>query len=171
MAVREVVLYPDPPLKEVAKPVTVFDDALLQLAQDLVETMHDYEGVGLAAPQVGVSLRMVAIGPPDEDDFCLVNPELSQMEGRVDGEEGCLSLPQLYATVPRAEKLHVCAFDPTGQRVEFDVEGFVARIIQHECDHLDGKVFPDRVDILSREGLLREWADKRQEILSAVRPR
>ena len=166
MAIREIVYYPDAPLQEKAAPITDFGRNLANLVRDMYETMHDSEGVGLAGPQVGVNRRIMVIGPPDEADFCLINPELSDFEGEVDGEEGCLSLPGLFATVRRAEKIHVRAQDETGAPVEFDVRGFTARIIQHEFDHLEGKVFPDRVDILSREALMREWTDRRRELLA-----
>ena len=164
MAVLDIVLYPDAPLTEKAEPYDSVGPDMPQLASDMFETMEAYDGVGLAGPQVGLKKRIVVLHAPDEEPLCLINPELSGMEGCVEGEEGCLSLPQVFAVVPRAEKLHVRALDPYGAPVEFDAEGFKARIIQHECDHLDGRLFPDRLDILSREALLREWADVRKSL-------
>lgn len=168
MAVRDIVLYPDPPLLDVAAPFAKIGPEVAQLAQDMFDTMHASEGVGLAGPQIGVSQRILVLAPPDGEEQCLVNPELSEFEGRVEGEEGCLSLPRVYGMVPRAEKVHVKAFDEHGKPLDFIAEGFVARIIQHECDHLDGKVFPDRLDILSREDVLREWTEKRREWMAAI---
>lgn len=168
MAVRDIVLYPDPPLLDVAAPFAEIGPEVAELARDMFDTMNASEGVGLAGPQVGVSQRILVLGPPDGEEQCLVNPELSEFEGRVEGEEGCLSLPRVFGMVPRAEKVHVKAFDEHGTPLDFIAEGFVARIIQHECDHLDGKVFPDRLDILSREDVLREWAEKRREWMAAL---
>jgi len=168
MAVRDIVLYPDPPLKEVAAPFAKIGSEVAQLARDMFETMRASEGVGLAGPQIGISRRILVLGPPDGEEQCLVNPELSEFEGRVAGEEGCLSLPRVYGMVPRAERVHVKAFDEQGAPLDFTAEGFVARIIQHECDHLEGKVFPDRMDLLSREDALREWAEKKREWMAAI---
>lgn len=162
MAVLDIVLYPDAPLTERAEPFDEVGPEVPQLALDMLETMDAYDGVGLAGPQVGLKKRILVLHPPEGEPMCLVNPELSEMEGREEGEEGCLSLPKVYAKVPRAVRLHVKALDEHGAPLEFDAEGFTARIIQHECDHLEGRVFPDRLDILSREALLREWADVRK---------
>ncbi|MBW7865928.1 MAG: peptide deformylase [Candidatus Hydrogenedens sp.] len=161
MALLKIVHYPDEPLTRKAEPVTEFGPELEQFAQDMVETMFENEGVGLAAPQVGVSRRMLVLCEPDGEPMCLVNPELSCMEGREYGEEGCLSLPQVYARVPRAVKIHVKALDVEGNPFEFEASDFLARIIQHECDHLDGIVFPDRLDVFTRETVLQEWEEKR----------
>jgi peptide deformylase len=168
MAVRDVVLYPDPPLTQVAEPYTEIGPEVAELAEDLFETMYAYEGVGLAGPQVGISKRILVLGPPDGEEMCLVNPELFDFEGREAGEEGCLSLPRVFGQVTRATKIRVKAFDEFGDPLDFIAEGFVARIIQHEYDHLEGRVFPDRLDILSREDALREWTEKRREWTAAI---
>lgn len=168
MAVLDIVLYPDGPLTQKAAPYDVVGPEVAALAQDMYETMVAYDGVGLAGPQVGISKRILVACPPDGEPMCLVNPEISVMQGREEGEEGCLSLPSVYAKVPRAVRIHVRALDQTGAPVEFDAEGFVARIIQHECDHLDGIVFPDRLDIISREEVLHEFEDVRRQLREAA---
>jgi len=167
MAIMDIVLYPDAPLLEKAAPVTEFDDALVTLAQDLFETMRAFDGVGLAAPQVGLSKRIFVLCEPDQEPLCVVNPVLSEVEGSVKGEEGCLSMPRVYATVPRAKSLRLEGFDETGAPIDLRAEDMLARIIQHEHDHLEGILFPDRLDILTREALLREWGEVRKELLEA----
>ncbi len=140
-----------------AAPVLKFGRELKQLALDMLETMDENGGVGLAAPQVGVRQRVVVLCEPEGEPMALVNPEIVEMDGKDYGEEGCLSLPELYASVPRATRIHVRAFDLDGQSLDFEAQDFLARIIQHECDHLEGKVFPQRLDALSRDAALDEW--------------
>ncbi len=104
--------------------------------------------------------------PPDGEGRCLVNPEILDRDGHAEGEEGCLSLPRIYSqVVPRAAWIKVRALDQYGQALEFEAEDFPARIIQHELDHLDGIMFPDRLDLLSREALYQEWNEVRQQLL------
>ncbi|NJL72732.1 MAG: peptide deformylase [Candidatus Competibacteraceae bacterium] len=130
MPVLDIVLYPDAPLNDRAEPVHEFGPALVKLAKDMIETMKAEEGVGLAAPQIGLSKRIFVMCPPDGQARCVVNPELSEMEGREEGEEGCLSMPGIYATnVPRATRLRVRGLDELGQPVDFIVEHFEARIV------------------------------------------
>ncbi len=162
MAVLNIVKYPDPPLTETALPVIKFDDGLERLAEDMLETMDAHCGVGLAGPQVGVRRRIVVLCEPEGEPMCLINPEIVEMDGSVYAEEGCLSLPELYANVPRATRIRVLAQDVFGDPMDFEAHDFLARIIQHECDHLQGKVFPDRVDLLTRDALLREWSMLRE---------
>lgn len=171
MAVLDIVLYPDDPLTKKATPYDVVGPEVAQLAADMYETMTAYEGVGLAGPQVGVSKRILVAHPPDGEPVCLVNPEITDMQGREEGEEGCLSLPNVYAKVPRATRIHVRALDERGAPLDFEAEGFFARIIQHECDHLDGIVFPDRLDILSREEVLHEFAEVRRQMREEAQSR
>lgn len=166
MAVLPIVYYPDDPLTRKAEPVTSFGASLAKLCEDMLDTMHAYEGVGLAAPQVGVSKRLFIFQEPDGPEMCLVNPILSEMEGREEAEEGCLSMPEVYADVPRATKLQVRAQDVNGKPVEFEARDFLARIIQHETDHIDGKLFPERLDIISRQEILQEWAAVRERLLA-----
>jgi len=155
MALRDIVLYPDDPLTEKAAPIDTFGPELAKLAEDMLETMDAYDGVGLAGPQVGVSRRILVCREPDAEPRCLVNPEIIARDGKETAEEGCLSLPALYAPVARATKIKVRACDPMGRSLEFEATNLLARIIQHECDHLDGIVFLDRLDVLTRQGVLR----------------
>ena len=165
MALLKIVHYPDEPLTRVAVPVGAeeFGDALIQFANDMLETMDHNEGVGLAAPQVGVSKRIFVLCEPEGEPMCFINPELTLSGTREYGEEGCLSLPKLYAKVPRATSLQVRALDVLGNPVELEADGFLARIIQHEYDHLDGIVFPDRLDVFTREDALKQWDTLRRE--------
>lgn len=166
MAVRNIVLYPDEPLTQVAVAVTKFGPALVELVDDMFETMYSHDGVGLAGPQVGVSKRLFVLHEPDGEKMCLVNPEILDSDGIEEGQEGCLSLPEIYVQVPRATRVRVRAKDVRGADLEFEASGFLARIIQHENDHLDGKIMLDRVDILTRHAKLQEWNEIRGRHLS-----
>lgn len=166
MAVMEILLYPEAPLTEAAAPVVKFGSELKQLAGDMLETMESHMGVGLAATQVGVRRRLVVLCEPEGEPMYLVNPEIIEMDGKEYGEEGCLSLPEVYANVPRATRIRVHAQDLDGNPLDFEAHDFLARIIQHECDHLQGKVFPDRLDALTRDAVLDEWSAVRARLLS-----
>ncbi len=166
MAVLDVVLYPDAPLRDVATPYTKMGAELSQLTQDMIETMHAHDGVGLAGPQIGVAKRIFVLQEPDKEPMCFINPEILESEGEVFAEEGCLSMPRVYGQVPRATRVRVKALDASGTPFEVDALDFFARIIQHENDHLDGIMFPERMDILSREDIYRQWDDMRESILS-----
>ena len=159
MAIRPVRIWGDPVLRERARDVTGSDDSLLQLVADLFDTMQAYNGVGLAANQIGVAQRVLVLDAPLEDDRreqrALVNPVLSGLEGAVNSEEGCLSIPGIYEDVRRARRLLVRAQDERGAPVELVAEGFLARVIQHEADHLDGVLFVDRLSPLKRQFLRR----------------
>jgi peptide deformylase len=165
VAVRKVVYFPDDPLTKVAKPVEAFDVKLRELVADMIETMHHYQGVGLAAPQVGISRRLFVLQEPEGEPMCLVNPTILEPEGSVMGEEGCLSMPRVYAMVPRATRIRVEAHDEHGNPLVFESQDFQARIIQHEYDHLEGILFPERLDILSRQDKLEEWAQVRAQLV------
>lgn len=170
MASMDITLYPDAPLNQTAAPVheNELGPDFERLIEDMYETMDVYVGSGLAAPQVGLAKRFFVLRNPDDEQLmCFVNPVLSNLEGAVVAEEGCLSLPEVYAPVERAERLHIQALNEHGEPIDSDVEGWLARIIQHETDHLDGKVFIDRLDILSREDKAREWAEMRAHIVGA----
>ncbi len=168
MSILNITYFPDDPLTKKADPVTEFDKKLETLMEDMIETMHAYRGVGLAAPQVGQSKRLFVIHEPDREPMCLVNPEITEPEGSEEGEEGCLSIPTLYAMVQRATRIHVKAVDIHGDPLEFEAEDFLARIIQHEYDHTEGILFPERVDIITRQNLLQEWAEVRDEAIAAA---
>jgi peptide deformylase len=167
MSILNLVLYPDEPLLQVAEPYETYTPELGQLAQDMLETMQAHEGVGLAGPQVGIAKRIFVMYPPEGEPRCLINPEILEKEGSELGEEGCLSLPQLYGQVPRATRLRVRALDHAGKEIEFEATDFEARIIQHEYDHLDGILFIDHIDVLSRQAALQEWDAIRSQILEA----
>lgn len=171
MSVLNVVLYPDDPLTRKAEPFKEIGPEVARLAADMLATMHAHEGVGLAGPQVGLSKRIFVMQAPEVDPLCLVNPEIVAMEGSEEGEEGCLSMPRVYSDrVPRATYIEVKAMDEKGAPLHFEARDFVARIIQHECDHLDGILFPDRLDIISRGVVLEEWESVRAELAASADP-
>lgn len=160
MSVRRVVIYGDPVLRRKTDEVTSFDDSLRSLVADMFETARAYNGVGLAANQVGVPQRVfiidVPLGEGLRDRFAVVNPVLDQREGKESGEEGCLSMPGIYEEVVRAEKVRLRGFDEHGRPIERVVEGYLARAIQHETDHLDGVLFTDRLGPLKKQFLRRQ---------------
>lgn len=168
MALLNLVLYPDDPLTQTAEPVEDFGPELAAFARDMFESMVAYEGCGLAAPQVGVAKRLFVLDDGEGHRMSLVNPEILDWDGSDVGEEGCLSLPDIYAPVERATRLRVRAFDPLGKKLEFDARDRLARIIQHESDHLEGVCFVDRLDILTRQDKLEEWATIRSRMSKAL---
>jgi peptide deformylase len=159
VSVRPVRIYGDPVLRDKAREVTSVDDTLRQLIADMRETMKAYGGVGLAANQVGVAQRLLVVDVPVEEErravHTLINPVVKRRGGSVTGEEGCLSVPGMWEDVTRAERLLVTGLDEEGRAVELDVEGYLARAIQHELDHLDGVLFVDRLSALKRQFLRR----------------
>lgn len=157
MALLQVVYFPDDPLTQKADPVETFDDALSQLVDNMLETMHEFKGVGLAAPQIGLKKRLFVLQEPEGPEMYFVNPRIISAEGREEGEEGCLSMPEVYAMVPRATQIAVEAQDLSGETFTVEAADFLARIIQHENDHLNGILFPERLDIFSRQEKLQEW--------------
>ncbi len=154
MALLEIILEGDPRLRQKAHRIRTVDASIRRLAADMRETMLDAPGVGLAAPQVGVLLRLITVHVPagfdhDDDpehDFALINPEIVKADGRVLGYEGCLSIPGWTGEVPRANKLTVKGIGLDGKPVRFKARGWLARVLQHEIDHLDGVLFLDRVE-------------------------
>ncbi len=166
MAILRIYHYPEPVLKQKAAPVKVFDDALRQLAADMAETMYAAPGVGLAAPQVGVSRRLIVLDctPKDEPRRLLpaVNPEIVVREGEVCEEEGCLSVPEYYAKVTRNAKVQVRFFDLHGELQEIEADGLWAICLQHEIDHLNGILFVDHLSPLKKT-LFRKKYKKIQE--------
>lgn len=159
MTLRRVRYYGDPALRKRALEVAEFDASLLALVEDMRETMIAYNGVGLAANQVGVLQRVLVVDVPPEDGprvrYALVNPVIDRRAGSAKNEEGCLSIPGIYEEVPRAQKIRVRAKDERGAPVEFVAEDYLARAIQHEVDHLDGVLFVDRLSLLKRQFLRR----------------
>ena len=167
MAIRKILYLPDPRLRLVAKPVAVFDDKLQQLIDDMFETMYDAKGVGLAAPQIGISLRLSVINVTSDvsEQFVIVNPEIVSSLGQREFDEGCLSVPGAYDTVVRAEKVMVKALDRFGNPFEITGEGLLGECLQHEIDHLNGKLFVDLLSPLKR-AMARRKLDKfkRQQV-------
>lgn len=163
MSLREIRLYPDPVLRVECPAVEAFDDDLARLAEDMIETMYAAPGVGLAAPQVGVELRLavvdVSVGEEEGQLHVLVNPHLLACEGRETDVEGCLSIPGITDKVTRAEHIRIEARDLAGDPLQFEAEGLLARAIQHEIDHLDGVLFTDRLTGLRKERA-RRWLKK-----------
>jgi peptide deformylase len=149
MAILDILRYPDPRLNTVARPVSVVDDEVRQIVADMAETMYQAPGVGLAATQVNVHRRIIVIDTSETRDqlLVLINPEILAAEGEQECEEGCLSVPGIYDKVIRAAKVKVRALGTDDQPFELDAEGLLAVCIQHEMDHLEGKVF---VEYLSR---------------------
>ncbi|MBL8696563.1 MAG: peptide deformylase [Planctomycetes bacterium] len=143
----DVVLYPDPILRKTAETVTTFDASLREIADAMHQTMAKAKGVGLAAPQVGLSIRLLVLNPTGKaaDAVTLVNPKLTSLRGAEFDEEGCLSFPGIYAEISRATSLVVEAQDLDGKPIRIAAEDYVARIIQHEFDHLEGVLFVDRM--------------------------
>lgn len=150
MALLNILHYPDDRLHTVAKSVTDFGPVLQALIDDMAETMYEAPGIGLAATQVNQHIRLVVIDLSETKDQLqvFINPEIIEMDGAVTGEEGCLSVPGIYETVERAEHIQVRALDRHGQPFELTAEGLLAVCIQHEIDHLNGKVFVERLSRL-----------------------
>lgn len=160
MAVREIRILGDPVLRAKAAPVSVVDDELRRLIDDMLETMYAADGVGLAAPQVGVGRRVIVVDvrEPDAPAFALINPVVVSASEEVErGEEGCLSIPGLKEIVERPAGVVVEGLDPDGKPRRIDAHGLLARALQHEVDHLDGVLFIDRVSPLKRQMLLKRW--------------
>jgi peptide deformylase len=160
-----ILEYPDPRLRKKAVPVTCVDDALRQLADDLLETMYASKGVGLAATQVDVHKRLIVLDVSEQRNqpLVLINPELLQAEGSAPAEEGCLSLPGIYDKLSRATHIRVRALGRDGEPFEMDADGLLAICIQHEMDHLEGKLFVDYLSELKRELIRRRLAKERRQ--------
>ena len=171
--IREIVIYGDPVLRTKGKPVTEITDEVRQLAADMLDTMHEANGVGLAAQQVGVAVQLTVIDvrdaaasrpsrmwingeevePNDRMPLCLVNPQVEAGREMEVGAEGCLSFPDVTADIARAAHVRVCALDLDGRPLEFEAEGLLARAVQHEVDHLNGILFIDRMNSAARAAL------------------
>jgi peptide deformylase len=156
MAFLEIRKYPDEILTKKAEPVDSVDDSLRRLADDMLETMHAAPGLGLAAPQVGVSKRLIVVDVgykegEKADPVVLFNPEIIEAEGTIEFEEGCLSLPDFNVMVSRAERVVVRGLDMEGKEIEIEADGFMAVVLQHEIDHLDGILLLDRASMLKRQ--------------------
>jgi peptide deformylase len=155
MSVHRIREYPDPVLTSTAEKIGEFDDALLSLVEDMWETMAEYDGVGLAAPQIGLGIQVAVVGWKDRK-IVLVNPEVLETEGEAVQEEGCLSAPGIYEKVARPDHVVVQAQDEKGNPQRIEETGFLARAILHEIDHLQGRLFFDRLSPLKRKFLKRK---------------
>ena len=161
MPVLDILVYPDPALKRKSLPVEEPSEDLNRLLDDMLQTMHDANGVGLAAPQVGRNIRVLVIDIPlpeenEREFYELINPEIVSSRGFQVGEEGCLSVPGFFANIRRKEYVRVSALDRAGKRFAIDAEGVLSRVLQHEIDHLDGILFFDRLGRLKRDLLVKQ---------------
>ena len=168
MAILEILKYPHPVLKQRAEEVDRENGELQRLIQDMVETMYDAGGVGLAAPQIGISKRIIVVDvspmDPKQSLFAMINPEIVSVEGEVDHEEGCLSVPDCVEKVTRRGKICVRGVSPEWKKVEITGEGILAIALQHEIDHLDGVIILDRMSSLKRDIYRRKLRkEKRKE--------
>lgn len=156
--IRDIVAHPDPRLRQASKRVEQFDDELRVLVADMIDTMHDAEGIGLAAVQIGVLLR-VAVMQVDENPLrVLINPEYEKLGEPMDLDEGCLSVPGVREkTKSRVDRVRVRALDLEGRPYEFEAEGLEAACVQHECDHIDGYLYIDRLSELRRGRVLKRY--------------
>ncbi len=164
MALLNILHFPDPRLRKVAKPVSEFDDELRQLVSDMFETMYEAPGIGLAATQVDRHIRLLVMDVSEARDQprCLINPVIVAADGEEEMDEGCLSVPGFYDKVRRAEHIRVRAQDPHGEVSEFEASGLEAVCIQHEMDHLEGKLFVDYLSNLKRNRI-RSKLEKMQK--------
>ena len=166
MARLTILRYPDPRLHLVAKPVAAVDDRIRRLVDDMLETMYDAEGVGLAATQVDVHERVIVMDTSEDHQrpIVLINPELVKTSERmVEGEEGCLSVPQIYDKVARHAEVTVRATNRDGEVYEFDADGLLAVCVQHEMDHLMGKVFVEYLSLMKRDRIKTKMIKKTRE--------
>lgn len=150
MAILKLEKYGSPVLREKALPVTKVDDEIRELVKNMIETMYAEGGVGLAAPQVGVSKRIIIVDTEEQGIIVLVNPAIIKREGETKEEEGCLSVPGIYSPVRRSSTVTVEALDLEGNKVRISQEGFLAVALQHEIDHLEGYLFIDRLSPAKR---------------------
>jgi peptide deformylase len=160
MAILNILRYPDARLHKLAAPVTVFDDGLKKLVADMAETMYTAPGIGLAATQLDVHKQVIVVDVSERRDslVVLVNPEIVEATGESDIEEGCLSVPGIYELVPRSERVKVRAYDQNGNAFTLEAQGLLAVCIQHEMDHLQGKVFVEHLSQLKQQRIRAKLA-------------
>jgi peptide deformylase len=162
MALREILEYPDPRLREVAKPVARVDDEIRRLVEDMAETMYAAPGVGLAAPQLGIGLRIFVIDTATEDEpsdlRVFINPEIIEADGTQNWNEGCLSFPGVSEEIKRAERVKVRALGSDGKSFELEATGLLSVAIQHENDHLNGVLMIDKLSALKKRMMGRKLA-------------
>jgi peptide deformylase len=165
MAILNILEYPDPRLRTRAKPVDQVDDAVRALIGDMLETMYDAPGIGLAATQVNVHRRIIVVDVSEDRDepYAFINPRLELLGGSIETEEGCLSVPGFYEPVTRAEHIRLTALDRDGALIDMEAHGLLAVCIQHECDHLEGKLFVDYLSTLKRNRI-RKKVEKTEKL-------
>jgi peptide deformylase len=170
MAKLKILEFPDPRLRTKATPVTVVDDALRVFIGDMFETMYDAPGIGLAATQVDVHKRLLVtdVSPDKSEPYVLINPEILEKDGVTVTDEGCLSVPGYYEEVERAEHIRVRFLDRNGDETEMDAEGLLAVCIQHEIDHLDGKLFVDYLSEAKRQRIRKKLEKERRHAAVAM---
>lgn len=158
MTLRNILHFPNPQLRLKSKPVTIFDKALQSLIDDMIETMYEDNGIGLAAPQIDIQQQLFVINLNMDrlNPMVFINPEITKKHGTVDSFEGCLSLPGAEATISRAETLIIKAIDQNKKTIEIEADGMLAICIQHEFDHLDGKLFIDHLSPLKRARAIKQ---------------
>lgn len=158
MGILSILEFPDPRLRTVAKTVTAVDKAVTKFVDDLFETMYEEHGVGLAATQVDVHQRIIVLDTSEDKDnpICLINPEIIEQSGEEESDEGCLSVPGIFEPVKRAEKIKLTALDKQGKLFELEADGLLAICIQHEMDHLLGKLFVDYLSPLKRQRIKKK---------------
>jgi peptide deformylase len=159
----------DPILRQETTPVTAVNDAIQRLVDDMFETMYAAKGIGLAAPQVGRLERVAVIDTADREPFAIINPEIVLGEGKIKGEEGCLSIPEVYGDVERASRVVVRALGRDGVGMEIDAIDLLSRCLQHEIDHLHGKLFIDYLGTFKRRSALARWTKEREKYPGNVR--
>ena len=167
MALLNILHFPDPRLRTRAEPVAVVDDAVRQLVDDMLETMYEAPGIGLAATQVDVHRRVVVVDVSEDksEPRCFINPEIVDRDGVEEMDEGCLSVPGIFEKVQRAERVTVRALDRDGQPFELAADGLLAVCIQHEIDHLDGRLFVDHLSELKRQRIRKKLEKQRRQTL------
>lgn len=168
MGVREIKRFPETVLRKKAEPVTEIDGEMRLLVDDMIETMHSAPGVGLAAPQIGISLQVIVIDTSVGEDLdavlVLLNPEIVSQSGSSLMEEGCLSVPGVATELERFEKVTISGINLQGEKVEIEAEGLMARVFQHEIDHLKGSLYWDRLGKIKRELLKKEYKKMKSEM-------
>lgn len=172
MAILDILTFPDARLRQKATPVARVDDEVRQLVDDMLETMYAAPGIGLAAVQVNVPKRVLVIDISDEKDrpLCLINPEILEREGEETMQEGCLSVPTFYEDVTRAERVRVRALGRDGEPFEIETDGLLAVCIQHEIDHLDGRLFVDHISSLKRQRIRKKLERDRRDAGGQAKP-
>ena len=168
MSLLEIHVLGSPVLRKETQAVTEFNESLRALIDDMFETMYAAKGIGLAAPQVG-RLERVAVLDVDETPFVIVNPEIVEAEGSVKGEEGCLSIPEIYADVERSARVVVKALDRDGKPITIEGTELLSRCLQHEIDHLHGKLFIDYLSVLKRRSAMSKWEGMKKDYPGLLR--